>query len=228
VRLTGRMERPTLVFVPGFMQRGDAWAPVAQRLAERYPSVLLEQADDVPPPSAAVVGYSMGGRLALHAALAEPGRWHALALVGVSAGVEDPTARRAADEELAAWMERSPIEDIVERWERQPVFATQPPELVAAQRAGRLSHEPKRLAALLRNAGQGVMPPVWKRLPSLELPVLCIAGALDETYVAAGRRMASLLPRGTLRTIAGTGHAPQLEAPDAVAAELGRFLDECL
>ena len=217
-----------LAFVPGFMQRGDAWSPVAERLAERYPSVLLDQADEPPPAAAALVGYSMGGRLALHAALAEPGRWRALALVGVSAGVDDPGARRAADEELAAWIERSPIEQVVERWERQPVFATQPPELVAAQRPGRLSHDPARLARLLRTAGQGAMPPVWDRLPELELPVLCLAGALDERYVAAGRRMASLLPRGTLRTIPEAGHAPQLEAPDALAAELGEFLDERL
>ena len=210
------------------MQRGDAWAQVAERLGERYPSVLLDRADSTAPEGAAVVGYSMGGRLALHAALAEPSRCRALTLVGVSAGVPDPDARRAADEELAAWIEASPIEAVVDRWERQPVFATQSPGLVAAQRPGRLSHQPAELARLLRTAGQGAMPPVWDRLPELDLPVLCMAGALDETYVAAGRRMASLLPRGTLRTIPEAGHAPQLEEPDAVAAELRAFLDERL
>jgi 2-succinyl-6-hydroxy-2,4-cyclohexadiene-1-carboxylate synthase len=210
------------------MQRGDAWARAAERLGERYPSVLLDRADSLAPEGAIVVGYSMGGRLALHAALAEPARWPALVLVGVSAGVADPEARHAADEELAAWIEASPIEAVVERWEALPVFATQSPEIVAAQRSGRLSHDPKELARLLRAAGQGAMPPVWDRLPELGLPVLCIAGALDETYVAAGRRMASLLPRGTMRTIPGAGHAPQLEAPDAVAAELGAFVDERL
>ena len=218
-----------LAFAPGFMQRGDAWAPVARRLGERYPSVLLDSADQQPPADASVaVGYSMGGRLLVHAALDQPGRWRALALVGVSAGVDDPAARRAADDDLAQWIERSPIEAVVERWEAQPVFATQPPELVEAQRPGRLSHEPRRLAEMLRTAGQGAMPPVWDRLADLDVPVLCMAGALDERYVAAGRRMASLLPGGTFRTIPGTGHAPQLEAPDAVADELRGFLDECL
>lgn len=211
------------------MQRGEAWAPVARRLAERYPSVLLERADEPPPPDAdVVVGYSMGGRLALHAALAEPDRFRALALVGVSAGVADPAARRAADEELASWIERSTIEAVVERWEAQPVLATQSPELVAAQRPGRLSHDPKHLAALLRTHGQGAMAPVWDRLAELDLPVLCAAGALDATYVDAGRRMASLLPRGAFCAIPGCGHAPQLEDPEAVAAELGAFLDERL
>ena len=228
MRLTGCMERPTLAFVPGFMQRGDAWAPVAQRLAERYPSVLLDRADEMSPEGTVTIGYSMGGRIALHVALTVPERWRALVLVGVSAGVQDREARRAADEELADWIERSTIEEVVDRWEAQPVFAAQPPELVTAQRPGRLSHDPTELARLLRLAGQGAMTPVWDRLPELDLPVLCIAGALDETYVAAGRRMASLLPNGTFRTIPGSGHAPQLEAPDAVAKELGDFLDECL
>lgn len=228
MRLTGCMERPTLVFIPGLMQRGDAWAAVEERLSESYPSVLLDSADDMSPEGAVTIGYSMGGRIALHVALTVPERWRALVLVGVSAGVEDRDARRAADEELADWIERNPIEAVVERWESQPVFASQPPELVLAQRPGRLSHDPTELARLLRLAGQGAMAPAWDRLPKLDLPVLCMAGALDERYVAAGRRMASLLPRGTFRTIPGAGHAPQLETPAAVAAELRGFLDECL
>ena len=222
------MERPTLAFVPGFMQRGDAWAAVAERLAERYPSVLLDSADERPEPGTVPVGYSMGGRLVLHAALAEPTRWPGLVLVGVRAGVEDPVARRAADEALADWVEQHSFEEVVARWEAQPVFATQPAQLVAAQRPGRLAHDPATLARLLRTAGQGAMPPVWDRLPELRVPVLCVAGALDEPYVAAGRRMASLLPWGTLRTIPGAGHAPQLERPDAVAAALRDFLGESL
>ena len=210
------------------MQRCDAWAAVADRLGERYPSALHESADEPVQPRAVPIGYSMGGRIVLHRALAEPDRWPALVLVGVSAGVDDPEERRAADEELAAWIERSPIEEVVTRWEAQPVFATQSEELVAAQRAGRLSHDPKDLARVLRTFGQSAMPPVWDRLPELDLPVLLLAGELDEKYVAAGRRMAALLPRGTLRTVPGAGHAPQLEQPDAVAAALRDFLDERL
>jgi pimeloyl-ACP methyl ester carboxylesterase len=222
------MERPTLAFVPGFMQRADAWEAVAERLAERYPSVLLDHARELPEPGVVPVGYSMGGRLVLHAALAEPGRWPALALVGVRAGVDDPAHRARSDAELADWIEAHSIEEVVERWERSPVFASQPADLRVAQRPGRLAHDPAELARDLRSFGQGVMPAVWDRLGSIEAPVLLVAGELDSPYVEATRRMRALMPRAIQRMIPGCGHAPQLEDPDAVALALGEFLDDCL
>ena len=165
----------------------------------------------------------MGGRIVLHRALAEPDRWVALVLVGVSAGVDDPAGRRATDEELATWIERTAIEQVVERWEAQPVFATQSPELVAAQRPGRLSHDPAELARLLRTYGQGAMPGVWDQLPRLDLPVLLLAGELDHNYVTAGERMAALMPNAVFVPIPDAGHAPQLEQPDAVAEQIDNF-----
>src|SRR4051794_14354621 len=107
------------------MQRGSAWAPVAERLSERYPSVVMDHeqhtlegrldeietaaGDDRP----ALVGYSLGGRVALRAATRHPERYSALVTVGAGAGIDDPgalTARADADERMAAWMEVTPIE----------------------------------------------------------------------------------------------------------------------
>jgi 2-succinyl-6-hydroxy-2,4-cyclohexadiene-1-carboxylate synthase len=227
-----------VVFVPGFMQRGSAWAPVADLLGERYPSVLLDHREhsfegrlgEIAPAGhdAVLCGYSLGGRLALRAVLREPGRYAALAMVGASAGLEDRaarSARRDADERLAAWIEAAPIEEVVAIWERQPLFADQSDALVERQRAGRLNHDPRGLAELLRAAGQGALPPVWRELPKLELPVLAIAGARDERYGAAAHRIAELLPLGRAELVEDAGHAPQLQRPEAVARLLGEFLD---
>jgi 2-succinyl-6-hydroxy-2,4-cyclohexadiene-1-carboxylate synthase len=225
------VEKPTVVFVPGFMQRGEAWSPVAEIVGERYPSACLDFAAQTPVAGCVPVGYSMGGRLVLHAAVREPGRFAALVLVGASAGIEDEPercARRERDEDLADWMAERPIEEVVDRWERTPALAGQAPELVAAQRRGRLAHDPAKLAALLRTAGQGALPPVWDRLAALELPVLAVAGERDEPYVRAAQRMAALLPRGEARLVESAGHAPQLERPDAFAALVLDFLDEHL
>jgi 2-succinyl-6-hydroxy-2,4-cyclohexadiene-1-carboxylate synthase len=222
-----------VTFVPGFMQRGEAWEPVAGALAERYRVRCLdfttwtfeERIEEIPT-GGAVVGYSMGGRIALHAALRDPGAFRSLALVGVSAGIDDRDERRRSDDQLADWIERHTIEDVVERWESQPVFASQPAELVLAQRAGRLSHDPKLLAKLLRSAGQGATPPVWDRLRELRCPVLLIAGERDERYGEAAQRMASLIPRADVRIVPGAGHAPQLERPLRVAEILDDHLIE--
>jgi 2-succinyl-6-hydroxy-2,4-cyclohexadiene-1-carboxylate synthase len=174
------------------------------------------------------VGYSLGGRLALRAALRDSARYEGLVTVGASAGIKDAgerSARAAADEKLAAWMERSTIEEIVRIWERQPLFADQPEALVDRQRAGRLSHEPAELASLLRSAGQGALDPAWSELGKLDLPFLAIAGARDERYCAAARRLAELAPHGRAALIEGAGHAPQLQRPEAVASVLLEFLE---
>src|SRR4051794_31070076 len=155
------------------MQRGEAWQPVAAIVAQRYRVRSLDFATwtfeervaeiaSATVPGDVLVGYSMGGRLALHAALRDPKRLAALVLVGVTAGIEDPVERedrRRSDESLAEWMERRSIEEVVARWEANPVFATQSAALRDRQRPGRLSHDPQLLAQLLKSAGQGATPP---------------------------------------------------------------------
>jgi 2-succinyl-6-hydroxy-2,4-cyclohexadiene-1-carboxylate synthase len=173
----------------------------------------------------------MGGRLVLHLAVREPDRFAGLVTVGASPGIDDPDERRGrrdADAELAAWMERSTIDEVVARWERLPVFEGQSEELVAAQRAGRRSHDPRLLAQLLRSAGQGALPGIWDDLARLDIPVLALAGERDERYVAAARRIALLTPRGDARPVMSAGHAAHLERPAAVAELLLQFLDQHL
>src|SRR5215207_7710306 len=217
-----------VLFIPGFMQRGDAWRPVAELLPERYPSTLLDHrehsfegrlreiagAASPPDVSPVLVGYSLGGRLALRAVLREPGRYAGLVTVSATAGIDEPVSRGAraeADERLAAWMEASRIEDVVGVWERQPLFADQSDALVEQQRPGRLSQDPAALALLLRTAGQGVLEPVWHDLLRLELPLLAIAGGRDDGYVRAARRIAETAPRGRAVIVEEAGHAPQLQ-----------------
>lgn len=229
--------RLRVLFVPGFMQRADAWEQVARIVGERYPSTAVdllgttldERLAEVRASAdgAVAIGYSMGGRLALAAAIGET-RLAGVVTVGASAGIEADSDRRCraeADEALAAWIEANPIDAIVERWENLPVFATQAPRLRMAQRRGRLSHDPAALASLLRTAGQGAMASLWDRLPEIACPALFVAGSFDEPYSATAARMAAAVPGGRWEVVEEAGHAPQLEQPERFAALLLEFLD---
>lgn len=223
------------------MQRGEAWAPVASRIAERRRVALVDFGEPALDASieailaaaagGAVVAYSMGGRIALHAAARHPGAFRALILVGATPGIDQEPLRRSrrdADEDLAAWIEGEEIERVVDHWESQAVFSSQEPRLVAEQRAGRLSHDPRALARILRATGQGVLDPLWERLHEISLPVLAVAGERDAKYAAAAERMAAALPRGRAAIVPGAGHAAHLEQPAAFGDLLVQFLDEHL
>jgi len=228
-----------IVFTPGFMQPASAWEAVAGQLGERYSSVLVDHHEHTfegrvaelaeAAGGAVLCGYSLGGRLALHTVLRDPGAYAGLVIVGTSAGLEEPVTRaeRArTDEKLASWMETQTIESIVDIWERQPLFADQSDSLVEAQKPGRLAQDPRSLALILRTAGQGVLEPVWGRLSSLDIPVLALAGDRDQRYTEAARRIAREVPDGRAEIIEHAGHAPQLQQPDAVARVLADFLDQ--
>jgi len=171
----------------------------------------------------ALAGYSMGGRIALHAAVALGDRVDRLVLVGASPGIADPAeraARRAADDALADRVEAIGVEAFAREWAALPLWEGQPERVAAAAHADRLRNTPEGLAAALRGLGTGVMAPLWDALPSLTVPVTLVVGERDEKFRAIAERMAAALPRAELVTIAGAGHAAQLEQPEAVAGLL--------
>jgi len=234
-----------LVLLHGFTNTGGSWEPVRRALGGRYRAL----APDLPghgqfaarrPASFAacdayvraladercvLCGYSMGGRVALHAALGLGRRLARLVLIGASAGLADPVeraARRADDERLAARIETLGIEAFAREWGAQPLLAGLPRGIAEQAEADRLGNTAAGLAAALRGLGTGVMPPLWERLGELTVPVDVLAGERDEKFVATGARMVAGLPAAALHVVPGAGHAVHLEAPDAVAAILAR------
>ncbi|MEA2279568.1 MAG: 2-succinyl-6-hydroxy-2,4-cyclohexadiene-carboxylate synthase, partial [Solirubrobacteraceae bacterium] len=167
-----------------------------------------------------LAGYSMGGRIALHAALARPERVQRLVLVGASPGLADAgerAARRRADEALADHIEAVGVDAFAEEWGRLALWEGQPERVRAAAHADRLRNTPAGLADALRGLGTGALPSLWDRLGELRMPVMLAVGERDAKFRAIAERMAELLPDARLELIAGTGHAPHLERPDLVA-----------
>ena len=179
----------------------------------------------------ALVGYSMGGRVALHVALAHPHRLTALSLIGTRAGIDDPAERAeriAADEALADRIESEGIEWFADFWADRPLFTTQRHRLSAEQRAAlraqRLACDPRGLAHSLRGIGVGAVKPIGCRLSELSMPCALIAGADDSKFMAIAHHMAASIPQADVCLIPDAGHAAHLEAPDATAATVIRCM----
>ncbi|WP_419924724.1 2-succinyl-6-hydroxy-2,4-cyclohexadiene-1-carboxylate synthase [Candidatus Poriferisocius sp.] len=173
----------------------------------------------------ALVGYSMGGRVALHIALACPDRVVALALIGARAGIDDPAERAeriAADEALASRIESEGVEWFADYWADRPLFATQRHRLSVVQRAGlriqRLACDPRGLALSLRGMGAGAVEPIGCHLRELSMSCTLIVGEDDTKFAAIARDMAAAIPQADVCVIPDAGHATHLEAPDATAA----------
>jgi len=231
-----------LALVHGFTQTGRSWARVAALLGEpdvRTPD-LPGHGDRSDRPmglwagaraiglecgAGDYVGYSAGGRHLLHLALARPDLVRRMVLLGATAGIDDPherAARVAADEALAQRIEAVGVAAFVDDWLAQPLFVGLPDE----GREDRLRNTAAGLAASLRLAGTGAQVPLWDRLPEITCPVLVLAGERDEKFTALGRRLAAGLPHAELDVVAGAGHAAHLEAPDAFADRVRRWLHQ--
>jgi 2-succinyl-6-hydroxy-2,4-cyclohexadiene-1-carboxylate synthase len=226
------------VLVHGFTQTGASWDALVPRfeakgLAVETPAVPA--ATDLPSAAAALgreygraawVGYSMGGRIALHLGLDAPGLVEAMVLVGATAGIDDPVdraTRRESDEGLACLVERIGVGPFLDQWLAQPLFAGL--DHAAAGRQARLANPPSLLAAHLRNLGTGTQAPLWARLPELAMPVLIVAGERDRKFTALGRRLvAGIGSNADLVLVPGAGHACHLERPDEFAAAVVPFL----
>jgi 2-succinyl-6-hydroxy-2,4-cyclohexadiene-1-carboxylate synthase len=233
-----------LVLLHGFTQTGRSWRPLRHALAARYRAIAPdlpghgEFAERRPASFAAcdaylralaserftLAGYSMGGRVALHAALSLGKRVERLVLIGASPGLADPaerTARAAEDAALADHVEAIGLEAFVREWGAQPLFAGMPRGIAEIVAADRLRNTAAGLAAALRGLGTGVMPSLWERLGELAMPVELVVGERDEKFRAIAERMEPTLGDARLHVIRGAGHAAHLEAPDAVADVLG-------
>lgn len=229
-----------VLLLHGFTHTGASWAPVADALGKRYraitpdirghgdashrrPVELEAVLNDLERPGSdrlTLAGYSMGGRLALHLALASPERIERLVLIGASPGIKDDPERRArreADQRLAGEIARLSIEEFARRWAQMPVLAGLPAPVAERIHRDRLRNVPDGLARALRGLGPGALPSLWERLGELSMPVALVVGERDHKFQAIASAMASSMPESEVIVVPGVGHAAHLEAPQRVA-----------
>jgi 2-succinyl-6-hydroxy-2,4-cyclohexadiene-1-carboxylate synthase len=234
---------PALVLLHGFTNSGGSWQSVISGLGERYRAIapdirghasasgaepvtlsaVIEDIAALTPDPFTLLGYSQGGRIAMHAALALPGRVTRLLLIGASPGIasdSERSSRRAADERLAEQVESMTIEEFARRWARTPLLSGIPTDIAATSHRDRLQSTPRGLAAALRGLGTGALPPLWDRLGELRMPVQLFAGERDPKFTALAHEMAVRIPNATVQIVPGAGHAVHLERPDAIVQAL--------
>jgi 2-succinyl-6-hydroxy-2,4-cyclohexadiene-1-carboxylate synthase len=240
--VTGR--GPRVVLVHGFAQNRNCWGPLAADL-ERDHEVVRVDAPGHGRSSdfhaglrtgarliadqgghATYIGYSMGARFVLHLALANPELVNAFVLIGGTAGIDDDeerSARKRNDEALALRLEREGLDQFLDAWLAQPLFAGLTDEMQF--RDERRENTVDGLAESLRQAGTGAQDPLWSRLERLEMPALIVAGAEDAKFSAEARRLVNAIgPNASLAIVEGAGHAVHLERPTEFVSVLRPWL----
>jgi 2-succinyl-6-hydroxy-2,4-cyclohexadiene-1-carboxylate synthase len=249
-RLAG--QGPPVTFLHGFTQRGSSWDELIGLLPPRWSWLQVDlpghgdspdQPISLPATATALhqlwdqlgwarshlVGYSLGGRLALWLATLDRGRLLSLAAIGAHAGLEGEARQRrlAEDSILADHIETRGIEWLADYWGKQSLFAglaRRGPDFLASIQASRRRNRAQGLAASLRAAGGGATEPFWDRLGKIEVPTLLVAGAEDSRYVEMATRLGNAIPQAEVAIVPEAGHVVHLEQPAAVARLLKHFL----
>jgi len=249
------MTAPPVVVLHGFAGHADSWNAVRAALPERSIEALTLFGHDehAPPPGPVafddevarvarliralgrpvrLCGYSMGGRLALGVLAQAPELVSSAILVGAHPGLTTDAEREqraVADQVWVRVLEDEGTATFAEKWQAQPLFATQerlPPAVLAAQRAVRLRHHGPSLALAMVSLGLARMPSYWEVLGRLEIPVDLVVGALDEKFAALALRMNERLgaDRGRVLRVRDAGHNVLLERPEVLAGVIAGVL----
>ena len=233
-----------LVFAHGFTQTGNSWKPLAEQFVHRgFQCVVVDlpghggsatvradlrrSADMVATigAKATYVGYSLGGRTVLHAALMYPNLVQRLVLIGANPGIDDDderARRRESDDALVRHMEDTGVEAFLREWVALPLFGGM--ALSPTDFADRLRNTVEGLSSSLRMAGTGAQGSLWPRLRELNMPVLAMAGELDTKFAAIAQQIATMAPRARAVLVPGAAHAAHLQQPDAVVSVIDAFV----
>lgn len=253
MEVIGPAGAPAVLLLHGFLGSRRDWAPLAASLARTHRCLLVDlpghgetgaPADQALWGSAAcvaalaallgahgggsVVGYSLGGRLALELLADWPGVLDRGVLISSGPGIpgEQERARRRSDDEARARrLESQGLDAFLDEWYRLSLFASlrehpRFPEVLARRRRG----DARLLARSLRSMGAGTQRPLWSALPALRAPLLLLAGERDPKYADIAFDAVARCPRAEAVVVRGRGHALVEEDPEAVEREVRGFL----
>ena len=222
--------RPVQARQPGLSLSPDWAAETPEECAALLADAVLKHVSG----SFALCGYSMGGRIALLAAaelVARRKKPDGVILVSTGLGFatqEERDERIKTDEDWATLLEKD-AKEFWEKWYAQDLFASfhkLPEETREAWLEGKKAMDIKPLTKQLRRLGPGNhddLMPLVRRLGAKELRVLYLVGELDKKYLELAGKLKDC-PGITVSTIPLAGHILPLEAPDALAMRISKFV----
>ncbi|MCK4857806.1 MAG: 2-succinyl-6-hydroxy-2,4-cyclohexadiene-1-carboxylate synthase [candidate division Zixibacteria bacterium] len=252
----GKVDSTPLIFLHGFLGSGKDWLPIAGQLQDDCYSISPDLPGhggsaaigenttyDMESVAAAVVrltkrvkmkrsiliGYSMGGRIALYTALKYWQRFSGLILESASPGLVTATEReerQALDDQRAAELIELGTKQFVRNWYEADLFKSlhniteKRRELIKRRSSG----DPRRLATALRYLSVGRQPSLWDKLDQLQLPVLLVVGELDNKFNRINREMAQRMSTAKLVSIENAGHNTHFDQPDKFLRHLREYI----
>lgn len=197
--------------------RTDAPANPERYTMNRAALDLVTILDGLAVDRAHILGYSMGGRLALTTAVRYPNRVKTLVLESGSPGLKtqrERAERSKRDEALADRIERDGVASFAEAWGKLPLFATQSAAAREKLYRQRLQNRAHGLANSLRGMGTGAQASLWNDLSTLAVPVKLVTGEYDEKFCKIAAEMAARLPNADFEAVPEAGHTVHVEQAD--------------
>jgi len=232
------------VFLHGFTQTSRSWDPYVALLDESTPVLRVDMPGhglstriraNLPATADLIaaqcglgdyIGYSMGGRVALHVALQHPHCVRRLVLISATAGLANPDERqkrRSDDAVLADSVIELGVPQFINQWLAQPLFSRLPTS--QADVSDRCRNTAEGLGQSLRDSGTGSQESLWERLHELAMPVLLVVGEEDIKFRNIAHEMKDRIgDNARLEMITEAGHTVHLEQSQQVAQLLNRFL----
>lgn len=255
VQQTGPTNAPIICFLHGFLGSGEDWQPIITVLSTTYNCIAIdlpghgrsvqledeayhfnhtaalvaEIAQQQKQRGCHVVGYSMGGRIALALAVMYPELIQSLTLLSASPGLaseQERIARQNSDGAIAKRLETENTEQFLRDWYTQPLFAALAANkpLLEVTIARRLQHDPKEWAKALRGTGTGIQPSYWEKLERIRIPTLLLTGKKDSKFIAIADMMKQNNTQFITEITPNAGHALHIEQPSVVAKHIRSFI----
>jgi 2-succinyl-6-hydroxy-2,4-cyclohexadiene-1-carboxylate synthase len=252
--------KDSILFLHGFSGCAEDWFPVFEQMPDKYNYIALDIVghgksdapgnvtyysiesiiaqikyikDHLTAEKIFLLGYSMGGRIALNYAATYPDDVKGLILESATAGIKNDDERQKRYEEdlkLAEFIDTHTLEEFVEIWSDQELFNTQrrfSNDKLKKIKKKKASGSKIGYANSLKGFSTGIMPPVHDKLKKIPLKVLLITGDLDSKYTGINARLSKRFFKAKHKIVRNSGHNTHLEEPkrfiEIVTNYLGQF-----